>query len=142
MASPEQLVERVIAVSTAHVEDQVSVGGPYGLATMIALCRKGFARVECAQRATCAGADDASDLLLIVGPMSEEALAATVRRLVPLLRDGGRLVIQPRHPGDAAAVRNALAAMRRGISGMLVDNACGRMVTFILSRPARLTQAA
>jgi hypothetical protein len=138
LASPGQVIDRAVRLSIAHTDDRVSVAGPYGLAAMIALCRRGFERVECAHHATCAGADDTSDLLLILGPMAADELTATVRRMVPLLRDGGALMVQLSRPGDGAAVRNVLAGLRYDVTGMIIDRSCGRLVTFTLNRPTPL----
>jgi hypothetical protein len=70
--------ERAIRLAAAHLDDQVSVAGPDGLAAMVSLCREGFDSVECARRATCAGADEKSDVLLIVGAMTGVEVADTV----------------------------------------------------------------
>jgi hypothetical protein len=137
-ASPGQLVDRAIDLSIAHPGDRVCVAGPHGLATMVALIERGFERVECAHHATCPGADEASDLLMVVGPMTAEDLAATVRRTAPMLRDGGALLIQLRRPGDGAAVRNVLAALRWSVAGVLIDRGQSGLVTYTLNRPAPL----
>jgi len=140
-ASPEQVVDRAISLSIAHTGDCICVAGPYGLAAMVALCRRGFERVECAHHATCAGADDTSDVLMIVGPMTAQDLAATVRRTAPLLRDGGALMLQLSRPDDGAAVRNVLAALRYSVAAVLIDSGHGRVVTFTLNRPKPLKKA-
>jgi hypothetical protein len=141
LASPAQVVDRAIALKIACSGDRICVAGPYGLAATVALCRRGFERVECARNATCDGADETGDLLLVVGPMTPGDLTATVRRTVRLLRDGGALMIQLAHPGDGAAVRNALAALRYSIAGVVIDRSGGRLVTYTLNRPAPLRKA-
>src|SRR5580704_687565 len=92
--SPDQVVQRALFLSPVRKEDLISVAGPDGLAAMISLCRAGYERVECARQATCAGADEACELLLIVGPMAADELAETIRRTARLLRDDGVLVAQ------------------------------------------------
>jgi len=90
--SPEQVVQRALSLAHVRPTDLVTVAGPDGLAAMISLCRAGYERVECARQATCAGADEACELLLIVGPMAQDALAETARRTARLLRDDGVLI--------------------------------------------------
>jgi len=140
-ASPNQVVKRAIFLSTACVGDRVSVAGPDGLAAMVALCREGFDRVECARQATCGGADDVSDVMLIVGPMDSEDLTATVRRTARLLRDGGRLVVQLMRAGDDPKVRAVLASMGVTVTATLIDRSCGRLATYTVRRPAALRRA-
>lgn len=142
VASPIQVVDRALFLAAAHRDDQVNVAGPDGLTAMVALCRAGFDKVECARQATCPGADDASDVLLIVGPMNERELAETVRRTAPLLADGGRLVIQLGHAGDAAVVRTVLASLHIGVGAILIDNACGRLAAYTVRRDAALERTA
>jgi hypothetical protein len=132
--SPGQVVERAIRLAAAHIDDQVSVAEPDGLTTMVSLCREGFDSVECARRATCAGADEESDVLLIVGAMTGVEVADTVRRTARLVRDGGRLVVQLARTADAAGVRDALASMRLDITSTIIDRSCGRLVAYTLRR--------
>jgi len=141
LGSPDQVVDRAIDLSIAHPGDRICVAGAHGLATMVALIQHGFERVECAHHATCPGADETSDLLMVVGPMTAEDLAATVRRTVPVLRDGGVLLIQLGRPGDGAAVRNVLAALRYSVVGVLIDRGHGRLVAYTLNRPTPLKKA-
>jgi|HubBroStandDraft_3_1064219.scaffolds.fasta_scaffold48731_1 hypothetical protein len=141
LASPGQLVDRAIELSIAHPGDGVCVAGPHGLAAMVALIERDFERVECAHHATCAGADETCDVLMMVGPMTAQDLATTVRRTVPMLRDGGVLLTQLGRPGDGAAVRNALAALRYSVAGVLIDRGEGRLVAYTLKRPTPLRKA-
>ena len=140
-ATPAQVVDRAIALKIARPGDRICVAGPSGQAATVALCRRGFDRVECALEATSHGADESGDLLLVVGQMTAGDLAATVRRTVRLLRDGGALMIQLASPGDGATVRNVLAALRYSIGSVLIDRAQGRLVTYTLNRPAPLRKA-
>jgi hypothetical protein len=139
--SPEQVVRRALVLSSAHQEDLISVAGPDGLAAMICLCREGFERVECARQATCIGADEASDLLLIVGPMTAGALADTLHRTARLLRDDGLLIVQLAGAAQEAAIRPALASCGLASGFTLVDRAAGRLVMHRVSRVASLRKA-
>ena len=139
--SPEQVVQRALFLASAHKDELVSVAGPDGLAAMVSLCRAGFERVECARQATCAGADEASDLLLIVGPMTPDELAATIRRTARLLRDSGLLIAQLTAPGDDAVVCAALATLGLEAPFSLTDRSAGRLVMHTVRRAAALRKA-
>ncbi len=139
--SPEQVVQRALALTAIHPDDHVCVAGPDSLAAMLSLCRAGFDHVECARQATCLGADDACDLLLVVGPMSPEEGAALVRRTARLVRDGGRVAAQVADAAQQAAVRQALASAGFGVDFSLIDRAAGRMVVHTLRRPMAARQA-
>ena len=138
LASPAQLAARAAALTGAHPEDQISVAGPDGLEAMVALCRLGFDKVECARAATCRGADEASDLLLIAGPMTGAELAQTVARTARLLREDGALAIQVSDAGDEAAARAVLASLGLEATATLTDRACGRLAVFTVRRRAGL----
>jgi hypothetical protein len=138
--SPEQVVQRALLLSSAHKQDLISVAGPDGLDAMVSLCRAGYERVECARQATCAGADEACDLLLIVGPMNAEELGDTIRRTARLLRDGGVLIAQLSGSAEGAVVRPALAARGLDARFTLVDRSAGRLVMHIVTRAAQLRQ--
>jgi hypothetical protein len=132
--SPEQIVRKSIYLAHADRAGRVSVAGPDSLEAMISLCRDGFDHVECARQATCAGADEASDVLLIAGLMPPKALAEVLRRTGRLLRDGGVLVVQLRRPGDDAAVRAALRAMNMHVASTSRDVSAGCLVTHTVGR--------
>jgi hypothetical protein len=136
--SPEQVVQRALFLSSAQKGDLISVAGPDGLAAMISLCRAGYERVECARQATCAGADEACDLLLIVGPMAADELADTIRRTARLLRDGGVLIAQLSGAAEEAVVRPALAARGLETNFTLADRSAGRLVMHKVLRAAQL----
>ena len=140
--SPEQVVQRALFLAGAHKDDLVSVAGPDGLAAMVSLCRAGFERVECARQATCAGADEGPDLLLIVGSLTPDDLAATVRRTARMLRDGGVLIAQLTAAGDDAVVRAALATLGLRASFSLTDRSAGRLVMHTVRRAAQLRKTA
>ena len=139
--SPDQVVRRALFLSSAQKQDLISVAGPDGLAAMVSLCRAGYERVECARQATCAGADEACDLLLIVGPMEVDELAETIRRTARLLRDGGVLVAQLAGAAQEAVVRPALAAGGLESQFTLVDRSAGRLVMHTARRAAQLRKA-
>ena len=141
LASPAQVAARAAALTGAHPDDQISVAGPDGLEAMVALCRLGFDKVECARAATCRGADETSDLLLIAGPMTSAELAQTLTRTLRLLREGGSLVAQMSSPGDEAAVRGVLAGLGYVPASMLIDRACGRLAVFAVRRVEGLRKA-
>jgi hypothetical protein len=139
--SPDQVVQRALFLSSAQRQDLISVAGPDGLAAMVSLCRAGYERVECARQATCSGADEACDLLLIVGPMGAEELADTVRRTARMLREDGVLVAQLAGAAQEAIVRPALAAEGLQSQFTLVDRSAGRLVMHTVRRAAQLRKA-
>ncbi|HEX4196828.1 MAG TPA: hypothetical protein VHZ26_05255 [Caulobacteraceae bacterium] len=140
--SPEQIVRKSIILARADKAQHVTVAGPDSLAAMVALCRAGFDHVECARQATCACADEVSDVLLVVGPQPPRALADLLARTCRLLRDGGVLVAQLEAPGDAAAVRRALEQSGRRVGSTVLDLATGRLVSHTVERiGARRTPA-
>jgi hypothetical protein len=139
--SPDQVVQRALFLASVRKQDLISVAGPDGLAAMVSLCRAGYERVECARRATCAGADEACDLLLIVGPMEADELAETIRRTVRLLRNDGALVMQLAGPAQEAVVRPALASGGLASQFTLVDRSSGRLVMHTVRRAVQLSKA-
>jgi len=132
--SPEQIVEKSIYLAHADRGQFVSVAGPDSLTAMVSLCRAGFDHVECARAATCGGADDASDVLLVVGLMTTEALCAVLQRTCRLLRDGGVLVVQLQRASDDLAVRTILKARGLRVASTLFDISAGRLVTHTVER--------
>jgi|HubBroStandDraft_1064217.scaffolds.fasta_scaffold149433_1 hypothetical protein len=140
--SPGQVVSRALRLSGAHKDELIDVAGPDGLAAMITLCREGYERVEFARQATCCGADEQGDLLLIAGPLSAAALADTIRRTARLLRDGGRLVVQLSGAEAEAVVRTALLAAGFETGFSVVDRSAGRLVMHEVHRRAELSRHA
>jgi hypothetical protein len=132
--SPEQIVRKSVILAKADKAQHISVAGPDSLAAMIALCRAGFDHVECARQATCAGADEASDVLLVVGPQPPQALAGLLARTCRLLRDGGVLVAQLEAAGDAAVIRQALEQSGMRVGSTVLDLATGRLVSHTVER--------
>jgi len=133
--SADDVVRRAVALSRVEKEQLISVAGPGGLGAMISLCREGFERVECARQATCAGADEACELLLVVGRMDASTLMETVVRTARLLRDGGELACELASAADELVVRRALA--RAGFEARLpLVDATGRLALFTVARAA------
>jgi hypothetical protein len=141
IVSPHRIVEKSIYLAHADRRQFVSVAGPDSLEAMISLCRAGFDHVECARAATCGGADDASDVLLVVGRMSTEELSAVLARTCRLLRDGGVLVVQLQRSSDDLAVRTILKARGLGVASTLFDITEARLVTHTVRRAAALRRA-
>jgi hypothetical protein len=132
--SPEQIVRKSVILAKAGKAQHISVAGPDSLAALVALCRAGFDHVECARQATCACADEASDVLLILGSHSPDELAGVLARTSRLLRDGGVLVVQMDGPGDAAAIRRALERSGMRVGSTVFDLAPGRLVSHTVER--------
>jgi hypothetical protein len=137
-SSPEQIVRRSVTLAHADRADLVSVAGPDSLAAMVSLCRDGFDHVECARQATCSSADEASEVLLIVGRMSRVELADVLRRTCRLLRDGGVLVVQLERPQDDDVVQLVLESKGLRIASTLLDPAVGCLVSHTVERPTTL----
>lgn len=132
--SPEQIVQKSVILARADKAQRISVAGPDSLAAMVALCRAGFDHVECARQATCACADEGSDVLLILGRQSPQDLAALVSRTCRLLRDGGVLVVQVERPGDAAAIPQIVGANSMQVDSTVLDLEAGWLVSHTVRR--------
>lgn len=135
------MVQKSISLAKADRYGRVSVAGPDGLEAMISLCRSGFEHVECARQATCSSADDASDVLLIAGPLNLGELSAVLQRTCRLLRDGGVLVVQLKMPSDDQTVRAVLERNALSIASTLFDLSAGCLVSHAVRRPAALRKA-
>jgi hypothetical protein len=140
--SPEQVVRRAIFLAGVDQHDLVTVAGPDALMAMISLCRAGYERVECARQATCSCADEASDLLLVVGPLAADGLAGLVRRTAGLVRDGGSLVVQLTGPEGEARLPAAIAAAGRETTFSLIDRSAGRLVLLRVRRARSVHRSA
>ena len=123
-----------VILARADRAQHISVAGPDSLEAMVALCRAGFDHVECARQATCACADEGSDVLLILGRQSAEALGAVVARTCRLLRDGGVLVVQVERPSNAAAIAGIVGAKGMRVDSMVLDLGAGRLISHALRR--------
>jgi hypothetical protein len=116
----------------------VGVAGPGSLDIMVSLCRAGWERVECALQATCAGADETSDLLILTGP--PESLGALAAKTVKLLRDGGVLVATLTRAEDDVSIRAALLAKGMTILQTTLGVAGGLVVAHRIARAAELAR--
>jgi hypothetical protein len=132
--SPEPIVRKSVILARADRAQHISVAGPDSLAAMVALCRAGFDHVECARQATCACADEGSDVLLILGRQSPQDLAALISRTCRLLRDGGVLVVQVERPGDAAAIPQIVGASSMRVDSTVLDLEAGWLVSHTVRR--------
>ncbi len=99
-------LDRLLRLAGARLGYSISVAGPASLEVMVALCRAGYARVECARQATCAGADETSDLLILTGPA--DSLGGLAARTLPLLRNGGVVAACLEQMDDDPPIRGAL----------------------------------
>lgn len=134
LVSVGDVVRRAVWLGRLSAAQSVSVAGPDGLEAMLALCRAGFDQVtySCGS----GGFAEASDALLITGPMSRRDLAASLAASGRVLRHGGVLVAQLGHPADDAVVREALAAQALSVTGSRFDVALGWLVSHRLERQA------
>jgi hypothetical protein len=114
----------------------VGVAGPGSLDVMVALCRAGWERVECALQATCAGADETSDLLILTGPPG--SFGALAARTAKLLKDGGVLVAVIERVEDDVAIRAALMAKGMTILQTTLNAQGPRIVAHRVARAAAL----
>ncbi len=138
---PSPLVDRMLHLAGADAGQAVSVAGPASLAALIALCRKGFDKVSCARQATCQGADEASDVLLISGPCSSQALADVLGRTARLLKDGGVLVVHEHDLDDDQLIRGTLEGLGRQTEWCVHDLADACLVAFKVTRQAAAAPA-
>jgi hypothetical protein len=132
--------EHILQLLGVNPGQAVGVAGPGSLDIMVSLCRAGFERVECALQATCAGADETSDLLILTGP--PEALGALTARTVKLLKDGGVLVAALGRAEDDVSIRAALLGKGMTILQSTLDISGGRLVAHRVTRAVRLAPLA
>ena len=116
----------------------IGVVGPQSLDAMVDLCRQGFARVECARQATCACADETSDILLI-DSADPDALGPLVSRTIRLLRDGGVLAARLRSTKDQRLLVASIAASGFHILGCANDGP--HLAAFTVARAQALPLA-
>ena len=131
---PHPLVERMVRLAGARRDRSVSVTGPASLPAMIALCQMGFERVECARAATCGGADERSEVLLVSGPCAGEELAAIVGRTVRLLADGGVMVVHEASLDDDVEIERRLSQLGFDVDWKVHDLAGGALCAWRLHR--------
>jgi hypothetical protein len=138
-ADPEDPLQRLILASGVRPDQPVCVAGPASLDMLAALCRAGFERVECARQATCAGADEVSDLLILTGP--PQAFGGLCARTAPLLRNGGVIVARMDRLEEDASLRAALLVHNFEISTSTVFLEDGVAVVHRVWRRAALARA-
>ncbi|MDR3506471.1 MAG: hypothetical protein P4L64_01090 [Caulobacteraceae bacterium] len=133
---PDPPLRRLLRLMGARPDQTISVAGPDALDLMISLCRAGYERVECARQATCAGADETSDLLILTGPA--EALGGLAARTAPLLRDGGVLAAWLTSVEDDPPIRGALLVHGMEIITSALDIMGGLAVAHRVRRRGKL----
>ena len=135
---PEAPLQRLLRLAGAHPDQTISVAGPGSLDLMIALCRAGYERVECARQATCGGADETSDLLILA--CAPDRLAGLATRTLPLLRDGGSVAAGLTRMGDDLLIRDALLVRGMEILTTAIDDRGDPIVVHQIRRRERLAQ--
>ena len=136
---PAPPLERLLRLAGVRPDQSVSVAGPGALEVMIALCRAGYDRVECARQAACGGADESSDLLILTGPA--EKLGGLAARAAPLVRDGGVIAAWLERIEDDPPIRGALLVHGLEIITSALDIAGGLTVIHRVTRKHRLAAA-
>ena len=89
---PCPTLDRMLRLARLSPQQAVAVAGPAALPVLIGLCRKGFERVACAAKASCAGESGASDALILTGPCAGDTLADLLGRTARLLGPKGVVV--------------------------------------------------
>lgn len=133
---PSAPLQRLLRLCGVPAGQTISVAGAGSLEVMIALCRAGYDRVECARRATCAGADETSHLLILTG--QPETLGGLAARTLPLLRDGGVVGAWLERIEDDSAIRGALLVRGMEVITSQFDMAGGLAVAHRVRRRGRL----
>lgn len=142
-AEPDPLdtrVRRWLALAGLAPDARIAVAGAGSLEIMLALCRTGCARVECAQAATCAGADDQADLLILCAPA--QSLGGLARRVARLLKAEGVVLAQVAGVEDDQLLQAALAAARFRVVASTLDLDGGLTVIHRVGRTSVLALAA
>ena len=142
MSDGEGVSRRLVKLSRANAHDLVSVAGPSALDLLSLLCRDNFERVQCARQATCGAANDASDVLIVVGPLSASSLSEQLQRTLRLLRDGGVLAVQLAHLDDDVALQHWIEAHGLEIASTVFDLSHEILVAHALVRRPALQAAA
>jgi hypothetical protein len=109
---------------------------------MALLCRDNFERVQCARQATCGAANDASDVLIVVGAVSAAALAEQLQRLMRLLRNGGVLAVQLNHLDDDIVLQRWLDSHGFEVASTVFDLSHEVLVAHTVHRRLELRAAA
>jgi hypothetical protein len=132
----------LVNLSRAANDDLVSVAGPCALDLLSLLCRANFERVQCARQATCGAADDASDVLILVGQVGASALPEQLQRTMRLLRDGGVLAVQLGELDDDIVLQRWLENHGFEVSSTVFDLSHEVLVAHTVSRRPALRAAA
>lgn len=133
-------IDRILTLAQATPLCFVAVSGPGAAEAMGQLWRRGYQRVEIARRATCAAADERSDVLILVGCPTADDMRAAAASTLGLLRPGGVMVI------DAAALVDAGQRGRlcEGLAdlGLAVEPQAHLAAEILATRPFGRRQAA
>jgi len=138
----EDVSRRLVNLSRAASDDLVSVAGPCALDLLSLLCRANFERVQCARQATCGAADDASDVLILVGQVGASALPEQLQRTMRLLRDGGVLAVQLGELDDDIVLQRWLENHGFEVSSTVFDLSHDVLVAHTVSRRPALRAVA
>ena len=136
---PQDPLQGLVRLAAVRTDQAICVAGPDSLEVMADLCRAGFDRVACARQATCAGADEVADLLILTGP--SETLGALCARTAPLLRDGGLVAAWLGRAEDDPAIRTALLAHGLEVSTSTRAGSGGLLALHRAWRDRRLARA-
>lgn len=96
----DNTLDRMLDLAQATPLCAVAVAGPEAGDAMSGLWRRGYQRVEAARCATCPGADELCDILLVSGCPRAEAAADLVTRTRAMLRTGGLAIIDAGRMSD------------------------------------------
>jgi hypothetical protein len=138
----EDVSRRLVNLSRAASNNIISVAGPCALDLLSLLCRDNFERVQCARQATCGAANDASDVLIMVGRVDAAALPEQLQRTMRLLRDGGVLAVQLSDLDDDLALQRWLETHGFEITSTVFDLSHEVLVAHTVSRRPALKAAA
>jgi hypothetical protein len=138
----ETVSRRLVKLSRAANDDIVSVAGPWALDLLSLLCRENFERVQCARQATCGAADDASDVLILVGHVNAAALPDQLQRTLRLLRDGGVLAVQLAELDDDLVLQRWLESHGFDVASTVFDLSHEVLVAHTVHRRPALRAAA
>ncbi len=93
-------LDRMLDRAQASPARAIAVAGPDAGEAMSGLWRRGYPRVEAARCATCPGADELCDLLLVAGCARAEDAARIARQTRAMLRADGLAVIDAGRMSD------------------------------------------
>ena len=131
----------MICLSRARNADLIAVSGPGGLDLLGALFRMGFEQVVCLPAAVPSFREPFGAILL-AGHRDFEAVARTLRTLVPHLRDGGVLACELPTFEDDCRVETCVASLGSSINSTVFDLRNRVLVRHTVGHGARLLRAA